>query len=150
EPFEYCARSGDGQSAWHKVSLAERPNLAHVKLKIVAPAYSHLPDIEKEQLPPQVRVLAGSLLTASFQADQPLISITLRFADGLNQPLVKSGDNTYSFNALLTNSFAFTPVLTSLHHLENLTKPSCEIVVYQDEAPAVKVISPNEEITARP
>jgi len=150
EPFEYSARAGDAQTAWHKLTLAERPNLSQLKLKITAPAYSHLPDIEKDQLPPQLRVLAGSVLHASFQSDQPLSSMTLRFSDGSAQALIKSTENTYPFDALLTNSFTFTPLLTNLHHLENLAKPSCEIVVYQDEAPAVKITSPNEEITARP
>jgi len=148
--FEYKARSGDGQTAWHRVTLADRPNLTQTRMRIIPPAYSHLPVMEKQDLPPHVRALAGSKLELTFQSDQPLASMTLRFSDNTIQALSESSHQLYSFNTLLTNSFTFTPVLKNLQRLENLVKTSCEMLVYPDEPPAVKILSPNEEITTRP
>jgi hypothetical protein len=150
DSFEYRARSGDGQTPWHKVTVAERPRLKEVKLRLAPPAYSHLPVVEEQSLPRKVRALEGSLLEVSFQSDLPLAGMGLRFADGKTLPLNEGPGHRYQFNALLTNSFSFTPVLTSTQRLENSSKPSCEIVVYPDEPPTVKVVSPSDEITARP
>jgi len=150
DAFEYRARSGDGQTAWYRVAVAERPKITQTKLRIIPPAYSRLPVVEEQTLPHRVRALEGSTLEVSFQADQPLASMELKFSDGKTQALTESPDRSYRFNTSLTNTFALTPVLTNRFHLDNQPKSTCEIAVYRDEAPAIKVSSPSDEITARP
>ena len=68
---------------------------------------------------------------------------------GKSLPIVESADHSYHFSATLSNNFAFTPVFTNLHHLDNLPKPACDVVVYQDQPPTVSIITPKDEITAR-
>ncbi len=149
-PFEYRARAGDSQTAWHKVAVAERPKLAQASLHVTPPAYSRLPMVEEKTLPREVRALEGSRLEVSLQADQPLASMALKFSDGNTQTLVASSDRSYRFNTSLTNTFSFTPIFSNEHHLDNHPKLPCEIVVYRDEPPSIKVSSPSDEITARP
>jgi hypothetical protein len=149
DSFDYRARSGDGQTAWHRVTVMDRPKISQVKLRIVPPAYSHLPLVEQEALPRQVRALEGSQLEVSFQSDQPLASMALKFSDGKTMAIAESADHSYHFAATLTNTIAFQPVFTSLNHLDNLAKPTCEVVVYPDQPPTVTVTTPENEITAR-
>ena len=149
DSFEYRARSGDGQTAWHRVTVTERPKISQVQLRVVPPAYSHLPTVEEKSLPRRMRALEGSRLEVAFQSDQPLASMGLKFSDGKTQLLTASSDG-YRFNTTLTNSIAFQAVLTNLRHLDSLAKVACDIDVYQDQPPSVTVITPNSEITARP
>jgi hypothetical protein len=148
--FDYSARSGDGQTALHHVTVLERPALAQVQFRIEAPAYSQLPVVNEKSLPRQVRALEGSKLEIRFLPDQELAGLELKFSDGSIQRLEKSADHSYSFNTVLSNSFAFEPVLTNLRHLDNQSRPDCQIEVYQDQPPTVNITSPSEEITARP
>jgi hypothetical protein len=150
DSFDYRVRAGDGETAWRRVTVLDRPKISQVRLRIVPPAYSHLPVVEQEALPRQVRALEGSRLEVSFQSDQPLAGMELKFADGKSRPIAESPDHSYHFNTTLTNTIAFTPVFTNLHHLDNLAKPTCEVLVYPDQPPTVTVLSPKNEITARP
>jgi hypothetical protein len=74
----------------------------------------------------------------------------LKFSDGKIRPIAQSPDHSYHFNTGLTNTIAFTPVFTNLHRLDNLAKSACQVVVYPDQPPTVTVLSPKNEITARP
>jgi len=148
--FDYSARSGDGQTALYRVTVLERPALAQVQFRIEAPAYSQLPVVNEKSLPRQVRALEGSKLEISFLPDQDLASLELKFSDGALQRLERSADHSYRFHTVLSNSFAFEPVLTNLRHLDNQSRPDCQILVYQDQPPTVNIISPSGEITARP
>jgi hypothetical protein len=150
DSFDYRARSGDGQTSWHHVTVAERPKISQVELRIVPPAYSHLPTVEEKDLPHELRALEGSRLEVSFQSDQPLARMQLKFSDGKTQTMTESQDHRYRFTTVLSNTIAFEPLLSNHHNLDNLEKPSCEIIVYPDEPPTVKMLSPTDEITARP
>ena len=124
--------------------------LAQVQFRIEAPAYSRLPLVSEKSLPRQVRALEGSKLEISFLPDQELASMELKFSDGAPQRLEKSADGTYHFDTVLSNTIAFEPVLTNLRHLDNQSRPDCQIIVYQDQPPTVNITSPSGEITARP
>ena len=139
DSFDYRARSGDGQTAWHHVTVMDRPKISQVKLRIVPPAYSKLPVVEQQTLPRQVRALEGSQLDVSFQSDQPLADMELKFSDGKSLPITQAPDHSYHFTTTLTNTMAFTPVFTNLNHLDNAAKPTCQVVVYPDQPPTVKV-----------
>ena len=147
--FDYRARSGDGQTAWHRVTVLDRPKLSAVKLRLTPPAYSRLPTVEEHSLPRQIRALEGSQMEVSLQTDQPLASMELKFAGGGTQPLTESSDHAYHFQVTLTNSLSFTPVFTNAHRLGSLAQPPCEVVTYPDQPPTVTVVSPTNEITAR-
>ncbi len=148
DSFEYQARAGDGQTAWHRVTVVDRPRIAQLELKITAPAYSHLPMVSESTLPHMVRALEGSRMELSIQADQPLASLVLQLDDGKTLPLAESPDHTYRFTATLTNSFTFQPILTNPRQMENLDKTACEVVVYPDEPPTVRVLTPSDQVTA--
>jgi hypothetical protein len=150
DSFEYRARSGDGETAWHKVTVMERPKISEVKMRIVPPAYSHLPTVDETSLPRQVRALEGSRMEVSFKSDQPLSSMELKFGDGKSVPVTESADHTYTYQAELTNTMAFKPVFTNMQRLDNSPKPTCQVVVYPDQPPTVNMITPNNDITARP
>jgi hypothetical protein len=147
--FDYRARAGDGETAWHHVTVTERPKISQVKMRIIPPAYSKLPVVEQDALPRQVRALEGSQLEVSFKSDQPLASMNLKFADGKMLAVAESPDHTYRFATLLTNTLAFTPILTNEQHLDNSQKPTAEVSVYPDMPPTVTVQTPENEITAR-
>lgn len=149
ESFDYRATAGDGETAWHHIKVMDRPKIAQVKLRIIPPAYSHLPTVEQAGLPRQTRALEGSQLELTMQADQPLAAMQLKFGDGKTVQLSESADHTYQFKATLTNTLAFTPVFTNLQHLENVAKSTCQVTVYPDQPPTVTVITPDNEITAR-
>ena len=68
DSFSYRARAGDDETAWNTVTVVERPKISQVKLRVVPPAYSHLPVVDQETLPRQLRALEGSKLEVSFQA----------------------------------------------------------------------------------
>ena len=72
DSFDYRARSGDGQTAWHRVTVMERPKISQVHLRVIPPAYSRLPTVEEKSLPRRMRALEGSRMEVSFQSDQPL------------------------------------------------------------------------------
>ena len=150
ESFSYSARSGDGRTAAHRVTVLERPSLAGVQFRIEAPAYSRLPVVNEKSLPRQTRALEGSKLEISFLPDQELSGLDLKFSDGKIQPLQKGPDHQYHFNLVLSNTIAFEPVLTNVRHLDNQSRPDCEIIVYQDQPPTVNITSPGDQITARP
>ena len=148
--FDYSARSGDGQSAVSRVTVLERPTLAEVQFHVEAPAYSKLPLVNEQSLPRHLRALEGSKMEISFLPDQELTSLDLKFSDGVVQHLEKGPDRHYHFNTVLSNSVAFEPVLINVRHLDNQSRPNCEITVYQDQPPTVNIISPSDDITARP
>jgi hypothetical protein len=150
DAFDYQLRAGDGQTAWRHVAIAERPKLSQMRMRIVAPAYSHLPAIDERALPRQTRALEGSLLELTFQADQPLASMELQFAGGKSLALKESPGHQYRFTTVLSNTIAFKPVLSNRAKLDNLVKPSCQIEVYPDQPPVVKILTPSDEITVRP
>ena len=66
DSFDYRARGGDGDTAWHHVTVAERPKISQVSLHITPPAYSHLPEVDQQSLPRQTRALEGSTLDVTF------------------------------------------------------------------------------------
>ena len=150
DSFEYRARAGDAVTAWHKVTVLDRPKISQVKMKIVPPAYTHLPTVEQAALPRQLRAVEGSRMEVSFKSDQPLKSMELKFTDGKSVPITESPDHTYHFSTTLTNTIAFQPVFTNQYKLDNLSKPTCQVIVYPDQPPTVNVITPSREITARP
>ncbi|WP_010584737.1 hypothetical protein [Schlesneria paludicola] len=150
QSFAYRFRSGDGQSAWHEVRMADRPALKLVDFRIIPPAYSKLLDFHQDGLPKSVKALQGSRLLLQFESSIPLMSFVLQRENGIEQMLVESEAKKYHGEIELTESFAFRPNMTSVEGLANSQPPRCEIIVFRDQAPTVDVATPSNEVAVRP
>ncbi|QDU46392.1 hypothetical protein Mal52_49120 [Symmachiella dynata] len=150
ESFEYRIRSGDGQTAWHKVTVVERPRIAAIDFRITPPAYSQLAAVHQQGLPRKIKALEGSRLEVSFQASTALSTFEMLLGDDQSAMLSANGDGKYVFSTLLTKPLTLSPLLTSEHGLKNDSPPTCRVIVYRDRAPRVKVTTPDNEIAVRP
>jgi len=148
--FEYRIRSGDGQTAWHSVTVAKRPELTAIDFRITPPEYSELPTLHEKGLPRKARALEGSTLTVDFQSSIPLKQMQLRMNGKRLQTLEATPDGNYRFHTKLTQPLSLSPLLTSEHDLANKRPPVCRIAIFRDRAPAVQVVTPNDEIAVRP
>lgn len=150
DSFQFRVRSGDGQTPWLSITAVDRPRISEVKLKVTPPDYSHLPRDERNSLPQAVRVLEGSELQVSFRAAQPLERMWLDLGNGQSAQLTAAGDNWYHYTSRPTNSFSFVAAALNKFKLDNKTKPSCRITVYEDFAPTVKILEPSDDISVLP
>ncbi|MEX2287191.1 MAG: hypothetical protein WD648_08890, partial [Planctomycetaceae bacterium] len=151
--FSYQFRSGDGQTELHNVSVHDRPKLAGVDFRITPPEYTRMAAVQKDELPMKVRAIEGSVLEIVFTADQPLEAFRLDFGKGqlLILPSAPGSDpNRYVFQTTLTETVRFVPRLISQHGLENERPPACTITVFRDQAPQVRIISPDDDMAVRP
>jgi hypothetical protein len=150
ESFEFRIKAGDGQTPWLPITAVDRPRISEVKLKVTPPAYSKLAAEEKNSLPQSLRILEGSELQLSFRADQPLERMFLDMGNGKSAQLTAVGDNWYQFADRPTNSFSFAAAALNKFKLENKTKPSSRITVYEDLAPTVKILEPSDDLAVLP
>ena len=149
EGFSYRFRSGDSQTPWHTVEVADRPTLTKVDFRIIPPAYSKLPDLHQDGLPKSVQALAGSRLVLRLESQVPLKSAELKGDDTKSYGLLGT-QPSYQWELDLTESMAFRPILQSEHGLLNDQPPRCEIVIYQDQPPVLSVADPTDDIAAHP
>ncbi len=147
--FSYRFRSGDGQTPWHAVDVAERPTLSKVDFRIIPPAYSKLPELHQDGLPKSVQALQGSRLILRLESNVPLKSAELKGDDDTSYGRLGKV-HAYQWEFDLTESLAFRPILESEHGLFNDQPPRCEIVIYQDRAPVVSVADPTNDIAVHP
>ena len=150
DSFAYRFRAGDGQTAWHQVTLAERPTLQLVDFQIVPPAYSKLPHFQQQGLPKSVKALQGSRLLLQFQASIPLSSFILQQENNTEHVLSADESRIYRWDVELQETIVFRPMLKSIEGLTNAQPSRCEIIVFRDQAPIVDVASPMTEIALRP
>ena len=148
--FAYRFRSGDGQTKWHKVLIADRPVLKRIDFQIIPPAYSKLPDFHQDGLPKSIKALQGSRLVVQFEPNMALKSLVIQQENNVNCLLESSDSKTYRWEMELTESIVFRPILESHEGLANVQPPRCEIVVFRDQAPVVEVASPTNEVAVRP
>ncbi len=149
EEFSYRFRSGDSQTPWHTVDVAERPTLTKVDFHIIPPAYSKLPELHQDGLPKTVQALQGSRLILRLESNVPLKSAELKGDDETSYGRLGQLP-TYQWELDLQESLAFRPLLESEHGLFNDQPPRCEIVIYQDQAPVVSVADPTNDIAVHP
>ena len=150
EPVEFRIRSGDGQTPWHRIDVADRPRLTGIEFKLTPPAYSKLPVDSQPGLPRRTRALEGSTLEVAFTSSEPLREMSLVLDDETAIPLEQTAEGAYRFQHELTADFAFSPQLVSQHGLVNEHPPSCRIIVYRDQFPSVAIVSPTTDTTVRP
>ncbi len=150
DAFEYRFRAGDGQTAWHRITPAERPSLADIRFRITPPEYSGLPVDAQAALPRKCRALEGSRLEVAFGATKPLSRMELRFGPDDVSALEQAEDTQFRYATTLTKSLSFTAVATDEQGLTNSSPPSCRVTVYRDQPPVVEIVSPDERIAAPP
>ena len=64
--------------------------------------------------------------------------------------LTADADGWYRWKTKLEDGFSLAPILTESHGLTNRRAPKCQVSVYPDKPPAVKVISPDDQMEVRP
>ncbi|MEZ6046070.1 MAG: DUF4175 family protein [Planctomycetaceae bacterium] len=146
KPFSYRWRAGDGQTAVYTIDIAERPAFEQIKFKLTPPAYTKLPVENLDQLPPRVRAVKGSRLSIEFQVSQPLKTMTLNLSDDEQLVLNAVADHKFLYEVELDKSFSFSPSLVNEWGLTNRKPPLCRITVFEDRAPAVSIITPEDEL----
>lgn len=157
ETFQYRVRAGDGQTAWHTVTVVDYPELAEVKFTIMAPAYLHRPNVEKSVIPGRLKVMQGSVLNLQLRPKSHLQRLDLAVAlDNLveGQPppapqlttLKASADGWYRFETQLTENQSISPRLWNSFGLTNQDAAVCRIQVIVDNAPVARVLNPTDEM----
>jgi hypothetical protein len=150
EPFAYRFRAGDGQTEWYSVNVAERPEIEKLKLTITPPAYTRRAAASFENLPPRLSALQGSQLELAIRPKAVVDTVELRFTSGNVEQLKPDKDGWYRWTTKLFDSIALSPLLTESHGLTNRRPPKCDISVYPDQPPMVKIVSPEDQTAVRP
>jgi hypothetical protein len=149
-PFEYRFRAGDGQTEWYSVDVADRPEIDKLQLKITPPAYTRQEAKSFDKLPPRVVAMEKSEFELALLPTIPVASAVLRLADGKQLPLTAESDGWFRWKSTLKEGFSFTLILTESRGLTNRRIPKCQVSVYPDKPPAVKVLTPDDKLAVRP
>ncbi len=150
EAFAYRFRAGDGQTAWYQVDVADRPEIDKLVMTITPPAYTKREAKSFDRLPRRVSVLAGSELELAVRPTIAVEGIELRARDKQVATLEKSDDGWYRWRTQLKANVSFAPLLTETHGLVNRQSPQCDVTVVADKPPAVKVLTPDDQMEVRP
>jgi|GEM_PF-1831491 len=150
EPLRYRLRAGDGQTGWYEIVVADRPQLADVRLTLTPPAYTRKDPKVVNKLPRRVTALEGSHVAIAFKPKQPLQTLQLKLGPQQREQLTADHEGWYRWETTLTKSFSFQPLLTEAHGLTNLRPPTCEIKCRGDKPPVVKILTPNSQMAVRP
>lgn len=146
DPFRYRFRKGSVQSPIHQVTVRERPVVRSLHARIVPPAYSGRPTLEREELGGTVSVLAGSEVELDGRATAGL-DAAWRVADG-EEPVALSveGDRFVDqFTVLEDMNFRIT--LEDVEGLESAGHTVYRFIARPDLAPTVEISRPGEDRT---
>lgn len=150
QPMRYRLRAGDGQTPWYEIVVADRPQLADVRVTLTPPAYTRKDAKIINKLPRRVTVLEGSHVEIAMKPKQPLQSLTLQFSPELSEQLPADDQGWYRWRSTLSKNITFKTLLTEQHGLSNLRPPTCELKIRPDRPPVVKILTPNSEMAVRP
>jgi len=150
ESLRYRLRAGDGQTRWYEVVVADRPQLAKVRLQLTPPAYMRKPPKIFNKLPRRVTVPEGTRVEIALKPKQDLQSLQLQLGADSLLPLTADSEGWYRWETTLTKDITFQPLLTEQHGLGNRRPPTCEIKCRPDRPPVVKILTPNNQMAVRP
>ena len=150
ESFDYRFRAGDGQTEWHRVTVADRPKIENLKLRIIPPAYTGKRAKTLSKLPKKLRVVSGSRLEIEVKpkTDVRTARLTMGKTDWL--PMELAEDGVYEGSMELRQPVNFEVQLTELHGLVNRRPPRCRLQVVADQAPRVKIVRPTKTAVLLP
>lgn len=154
DSFRYQVRAGDGQTAWHRVTAIDYPELAEVRFTVTAPAYVDRPSLEKTRIPRRVKVVQGSQLELRMKplAEVERLELVFTSADETEESaerilaLTPDANGWYRYETQLLEDLSFRPSLINVYGLTNEDKPLCSIEVVSDKAPVARILSPTEEM----
>ncbi len=146
----YRMRAGDGQTDWKSVTVVNRPEIAAVRFSAIPPSYTNGESINLNELPEKVSVVEGTMLEVSVLPREPVDKVLFKLAEDDTRELTSTDGRWYQFRTRLEENVRLAAVLIEEHGLENKHPPVCKIRVHPDEAPSVKIITPDETMAARP
>lgn len=150
ERFAYRFRAGDGQTPWYTVDVADRPEIDKLEMSVRPPAYTKRPAKTFDRLPRRVSVMQNSELELKLRPKTAVQKVELRNGDKSLAALKPDADGWYRWRTTLKDSFSLAPLLSESHGLTNRHVPRCEFTVYVDKPPAVKVLTPDDQMAVRP
>jgi hypothetical protein len=155
QPFRYRLRAGDGQTSWYSVRVAERPEIAELRLTVTPPAYDKRPATTVDGVPWRVTALEQSQLEVAVRPRQAIRKAHVRIegdreTDAQSMQMAADADGWYRWRVTLEKSFVFSPELVEEHGLTNRRAPKCVITVRADAPPSVKLVTPNDDVIVRP
>ena len=144
ESFDYLFRAGDGQTEWHRVTVADRPKIEDLSMRIVPPAYTGKSAKTYSKLPKKLRVVSGTRLEMQVtpKTDVRTARLVMGKTDWL--PMEPGTEGAYEGSMELRQPVKFEVQLTELHGLVNRRPPRCALQVVEDQAPKVKIIKPTK------
>jgi hypothetical protein len=149
-PFAYRFRAGDGQTEWYEVAVADRPEIAELQLTVTPPKYTRREAKTFSRLPRHVTAIEKSELELALRPTIDVERVELVAGDKPLATLSADADGWYRWKLTLKENIAFAPRLTESHGLTNRQAPRCEITVQADRPPAVKILTPNDQMAVRP
>jgi hypothetical protein len=150
EAFAYRFRAGDGQTEWFQVNVADRPEIEKLRMTVTPPAYTRREAKSFDRLPRRVSVMAGSTLELAMLPKIPVERVELVAGSKQVAVLTAGEGGWYRWTMELKKDVSFAPLLTESHGLVNRQSPRCEIQVVPDKPPAVKVLTPDDQMAVRP
>ncbi len=150
EPLKYRLRAGDGQTPWHRIDVASRPELGDVLIRVTPPEYTGEVPSAYPELSRQISALAGSRLEIALRPKAPVKSCHLRLDDDRSANLLRDDEGWYRWTSILESGFTLNAIFTEAHGLTNDRPLSCRFVVVPDAPPAVEVLTPDDEIAVQP
>ena len=147
--LSYQILSGDKVTPWRTVTVVAPPVIILTDFRLAPPTYTNKEAVTKDKLPFKIRSVEGSQLQLTFTSDQDLQDAYLLHESRSKKltpiPLKKIADRTYQFEAQLSETFPFRPVIVNESGLENLLQPRCQITIFKDLPPTVKLLESSED-----
>jgi hypothetical protein len=150
ESFDYRFRAGDGQTEWHRVTVADRPRITDLEMRIVPPAYTGKATQTFNRLPKKLRVVAGSRLEMQVTPKDEVRTARLVMGKTDWLPMDVAANGAYDASMELRSPVSFEVQLTELHGLTNRRPPRCSLQVVADQAPKVKILKPTKTAVLLP
>ncbi|MGE3242862.1 MAG: hypothetical protein AB7I57_17445 [Pirellulales bacterium] len=150
EPFSYRFRAGDGQTEWYQVGVADRPEIESLTLTVTPPAYTRRDAKSFTRLPRHLAAIEKSELELALKPTIAVERVELLSGDKPVAALTPDADGWYRWRTTLKENLSFGPRLTESHGLTNRQSPRCEITVQADRPPAVKILTPDDQMAVRP
>ena len=150
ESFDYRFRAGDGQTKWHRVTVADRPKIENLTMRIVPPAYTGKPTKTLHKLPKKLRVVSGSRLEMEVKPKTDVRTARLMMGKTDWVPMELADAGLYEGSMELHQPVNFEVQLTELHGLVNRRPPRCRLQVVADQAPRVKIVRPTKTAVLLP
>ena len=148
QSLQYQIRSGDKITTWQSITVVDHPELITPSIVIRPPDYTKQAPLKKGALPFKIRSVEGSQFSFTFTSNQPLTEAFLlqetKDKKLARIPLQQDNETSYRFESKLMQSFIFRPILINAAGLENLHQPKCQVTIFKDRAPSVRLLSSTE------